>query len=140
MMRSVDWMKMTRADVVNFLWKYGVSTKYLKNRLRRLSLAVPNDIHALTDMSTFDVLNRPLEGKAFDSIAVGIRTQSAAERRFPDALVAAHIEAVALGTVPKETLAWMLDVDPGEIEVHPPQSRSVDLDEFAASLGLAAKV
>lgn len=139
LMRSVDWMTHTRVDVINFLWTYGVSTKYLQNRLRKLSLAVTHEVRALLELSTFDVLNRPLAGKAFESIAVGVRTQRAAERRFPDALVAAHMEAVALGTAPKETLAWMLDVDPDEIDVHPPQARSIDLDELAASLGLAAE-
>lgn len=55
------------------------------------------------------------------------------------ALVAAHIEAVALGTVSKETLAWMLDVNPEEIDVHPPQPAGVNLDDLEPNLALAAR-
>jgi len=138
LMRSIDWMTMPVAGVVNFLWNQGISTKYLANRLRKLRLAIPDATRTLLELSTFDVLNRPLDGKDFERVAVGLRTQGSAERRFPNALVAAHMEAVALGTVPKETLAWMLDVTPEEIEVHPPQSSSLNLDDLAAELGLTA--
>lgn len=137
--RAVDWMTVTRLDVVNFLWESGVSTKYLATRLRKLSVPARAEVWQLLDLSTFDVLNRPLEGKAFSPFAVGARTQRAAERRFPEALIAAHVEAVTLGKVPKETLAWMLDVSPEDIDVHPPQSNSLDLDGLAAELGLAAE-
>ena len=138
-MRSFDWWNTQEAGVVNFLWKHGVSTKYLMNRLRKLGLRVRQEVWSLLELSTFDVLNRPLEGKTFTPLAIAVRTQRAAERRFPDVLVAEHMEAVAVGKVPKETLAWMLDVDPESIEVHPPQTKGVDLDGLAASLGLAAK-
>ena len=138
-MRSIDWWTTGQSDVVNFLWKYGVSTKYLSTRLRKLGLRVRKEVWDLLDLSTFDVLNRPLEGKTFTSLAVAVRTQRAAERRFPDALVAAHMDAVAVGMAPKETLAWMLDVAPESIEVHPPQTDAVDLDAVAASLGLAVE-
>lgn len=137
-MRSVDWENTNRLQTVNFLWDYGVSTKYLANRLRKLSLPARPEVWQLLELSTFDVLNRPLEGKTFSPIAVGTRTQRAAERRFPEALIAAHMEAAAMGKVAKETLAWMLDVSPEEIDVHPPQSTSVNLDDLAAELGLAA--
>ncbi|MGO4145729.1 ImmA/IrrE family metallo-endopeptidase [Paenarthrobacter sp. YAF11_1] len=138
-MSSFDWWTTGQSDVINFLWKHGVSTKYLSNRLRKLGLRVRKEVWDLLELSTFDVLNRPLEGKTFTSLAVAVRTQRAAERRFPDALVAAHMDAVAVGEAPKETLAWMLDVDPEGIEVHPPQTDAVDLDDLAATLGLAAK-
>jgi transcriptional regulator with XRE-family HTH domain len=138
LMRTINWMDLPVAGVVNFLWSQGISTKYLANRLRKLRLDIPDATRSLLELSTFDVLNRPLDGKAFERISVGRRTQVSAERRFPNDLVAAHMEAVALGTVPKETLAWMLDVTPEEIEVHPPQSSSIDLDDLAAELGLAA--
>lgn len=137
-MRSVDWSNTTRLEVVNFLWDYGVSTKYLANRLRKLSLTARAEVWQLLELSTFDVFSRPLEGKSFSPFAVAVRTQRAAERRFPEALIAAHMEAAAVGKVAKETLAWMLDVSPEEIDVHPPQSTSVNLDELAAELGLAA--
>ncbi|MBT2550967.1 ImmA/IrrE family metallo-endopeptidase [Arthrobacter sp. ISL-65] len=136
--RSVDWETIKRLEIVNFLWETGVSTKYLANRLRKLSVRARAEVWQLLDQSTFDVLNRPLEGKTFSPIAVGVRTQRAAERRFPEALIAAHVEAVTMGKVPKETLAWLLDVSPDEIDVHPPQSTSIDLDDLAAELGLAA--
>lgn len=137
-MRSIDWESAKRLEVVNFLWDYGVSTKYLANRLRKLSLAARAEVWQLLELSTFDVLNRPLEGKTFSPLAVAIRTQRAAERRFPEALIAAHMEAVAVGKVAKETLAWMLDVSPEEIDVHPPQPTGLNLDDLAAELGLAA--
>lgn len=137
-MRAMDWTTAGRIDVVNFLWDSGVSTKYLANRLRKLSLPYSDEVRNLLSLSTFDVLNRPLEGKSFTPFAVGARTQRAAERRFPDALIAAHMEAVAIGKAPKETVAWMLDVAPDDLDVHPIQSQPVDLDDLAASLGLAA--
>lgn len=136
LMRSVDWMTTTRLEVVNFLWDHGVSTKYLQNRLRRMGLPVRDEVRDLLALSTFDVLNRPLEGKTFTPFAAAARTQRAAERRFPDALIAAHMEAVALGKIQKGTLAWMLAVKPEDIDVHPAQAQSVDLDDLAASLGL----
>lgn len=138
-MRSVDWENTNRLEIVNFLWNHGVSTKYLANRLRRLALLARTEVWDLLEQSTFDVLNRPLEGKSFSPLAVAVRTQRAAKRRFPEALIAAHVEAVATGKVAKETLAWMLDVAPEEIDVHPPQSTSVDLDDLAAELGLAER-
>jgi transcriptional regulator with XRE-family HTH domain len=136
--RSIDWENAARLDVVNFLWDYGVSTKYLANRLRKLSIPARAEVWQLLELSTFDVLNRPLDGKTFSPFAVGARTQHAAERRFPEALIAAHMEAAAMGKAPKETLAWMLDVSPEEIDVHPPQPTGIDLDDLAAELGLAA--
>lgn len=136
--RSVDWENAKRLDVVNFLWEYGVSTKYLANRLRKLSIPARADVWQLLQVSTFDVLNRPLDGKSFTPFAVAARTQRSAERRFPEALIAAHMEAAAMGQAPKETLAWMLDVSPDEIDVHPQQPTGVDLDDLAAELGLAA--
>lgn len=138
-MRAVDWAKTTRLEVVNFLWDHGVSTKYLANRLRKLSLTARAEVWQLLELSTFDVFSRPLEGTSFSPFAVAARTQRAAERRFPEALIAAHMEAASTGKVAKETLAWMLDVSPEEIEVHPPQSASVNLDDMAAELGLVAK-
>jgi len=136
MMRSIDWTTTTRAAVINFLWEQGVSTKYLQNRLRSLGLPIREELRALLTLSTFDVLNRPAEGKMFTPFEVGARTQRAAERRFPDALIAAHMEAVALGKVPKGTLAWMLDVKPEDIDVHPAESQRTNLDDLAVSLGL----
>lgn len=55
------------------------------------------------------------------------------------ALVAAHMEAVALGTVPKETLAWMLDVKPEEIDMNSSRHSGVNLDDLATELGLGAR-
>lgn len=138
-MRTVDWTTTTRVAVVNFIWDHGISTKYLQTRLQKLGLSARPEVWELLKNSTFDVLKAPLEGRKFSSVDVAARTQRAAERRFPDSLIAAHMDAVALGKAPKETLAWMLDVDPESIEVHPPQTQVLDLDDLAASLGLAAK-
>jgi hypothetical protein len=65
------------------------------------------------------------------------RMDRAAVRRFPVALLAAHVDAIGAGTAPKATLAWMLGVAESEVEVdEPPAESEGDLEKLARELGL----
>lgn len=61
---------------------------------------------------------------------------AAATRRFPLALQEAHLALIARGSLPKSTLAWMLDVDEDSLEVdEPAPPKPMGSAELAAVLG-----
>lgn len=138
-LRAIDWDNFGELHALNFIWAQGVSTKYLQYRLLKLGIPTSPAVKDLLELSTFSAMHKPVPGKRFDSLSIAARTAQAAERLFPSSLVAAHMEAVEGDKAPKETLAWMLDVDPDQIEIQAPKPSTIDLDDLAATLGLAAR-
>jgi hypothetical protein len=68
---------------------------------------------------------------------ITIRMDQAAQRSFPLSLQERHIKKIATGELGKQTLAWMVGVDPARLEVDSPaDTTEMGTDELAAALGL----
>lgn len=123
------------ARVAQFVWEHGISTEALGRRLAKLRVDVPDHVAQCLSLPTQTLLRRHWEGcGARDEIT--LRMDAASQRRFPIGLQEAHLDAVATGRIGKETLAWMLGVQPDELEVEAPPPESMSTEELAAALGL----
>jgi hypothetical protein len=145
-MRAIDWAAVDEAAIARHLWTYGVSTEALANRLRSLDLPVPPVLTARPEGSTMRLLRRqraalPVTGRPGSPFTVvdpiTHRFNGAAERRIPEALVAAHLDGIAEGRLGKGTLAWLLEVDPEDIEVDEVTAdEHMTADVLSAALGI----
>jgi len=133
--RAVDWESVSDAELARFIWDRGVSTAALRHRLEALLPQLPARVARWADSTTQRLLryHLPIDGE-LDAITT--RMDEAAQRRFPLALQEAHLKQVEDGVIGKATLAWMLDVDPAELEVDSPEVAQADADELASALGL----
>lgn len=128
LVRSVDWARISEAELSAFLWRTGVSTQALLTRLAGLGINGPTQIPAPVAMLRRHVIP---SGPAQDPVTDRLR--DAAARRFPTRLLARHEEE---GDHPR-TLSWMLGAplvagdDPDEL----PQP--VNADDLAELFGLA---
>src|SRR5699024_11423974 len=102
------------------LWGTGVSTSALRSRLNALKIATSAEISDALELTPQALLRRYWHGGEGDPITE--RMTKAATRRFPDWIKAAHLEKIAQGNLGKETLAWMLGIEPSEIEVEEPEA------------------
>lgn len=134
---TVDWENDDPARLAKFLWDTGVSTGALRHRLNVLGIQPNAPIANALTWTTQKVLRRYPEWNSDTTDEVTARMEAAASRRFPFALQAAHVDLVSSGRVPKATLAWMLGVDEGEIEIEEPEPVWGDVDELARELGIA---
>ncbi|GAA2166880.1 ImmA/IrrE family metallo-endopeptidase [Pedococcus bigeumensis] len=143
--RNVDWAACDEADLARHLWAYGVSTEALANRLSTLGLPVPAILTVRPAGSTMRLLRRQREalpvmtypGTPFAVIdPITHRFNAAAERRIPEALIAAHLDGIAAGRLNKGTLAWLLEVTPDEVEVEEPLPETMTTDQLMSALGL----
>lgn len=133
--RTVDWESMSDEDLARFIWNHGVSTDALRIRLEALLPRVPARLVRWAGRATQRLLRYHLPvARELDEITV--RMDEAAQRRFPLALQEAHLRQVEDGAVGKATLAWMLDVDPADLEVDSPEVAQAGTDELASALGL----
>ncbi|MDO9395064.1 MAG: XRE family transcriptional regulator [Herbiconiux sp.] len=132
-----DWTSMTPPAVAAFLWDAGVSTEALRRRLGSLALPVSARLTALLQNPTQRVLADHLAPRDARGSLISERMARASARRFPPELIAAHTRAVAVGSVSPATLAWMLDVDPAELENELASSVEApgDLDWLAREFG-----
>ncbi|WP_426517512.1 helix-turn-helix domain-containing protein [Diaminobutyricibacter sp. McL0618] len=136
-MMAVDWDAMSPAELAYRLWEWGVSTSTLANRLDTLNIKPTIEIGGLLGLKTQTVLRRYWTGNDGLDDLITTRMDRAAVRRFPVALLAAHVDAIGAGTAPKATLAWMLGVAESEVEVdEPPAESEGDLEKLARELGL----
>lgn len=144
-MRGIDWASAEEPDLARMVWRLGVSTEALANRLRGLRLPVPRVLEARPEGSTMRLLRRqrsvlPTQYHPGTSFVIAdpitFRFNSAAERRIPEPLVSAHLDGIAEGRLNKGTLAWLLEVDPEDIDVDEPEHEPVSGDELMAALGL----
>jgi hypothetical protein len=68
---------------------------------------------------------------------IGARMQRSAERRVPARLMKGLRDGVEAGRLRPGTLAWLLDVDPGTLELdEPDQSNELSVDDASYLLGL----
>lgn len=144
--RGIDWAASNEADLARHLWSYGVSTEALANRLNTLNLPVPAILTARPEGSTMRLLRRQRDalpamtypGTPFAVIdPITHRFNAAAERRIPEALIAAHLDGIASGRLNKGTLAWLLEVAPDDVEVDEPLApEALTTDQLISALGI----
>lgn len=133
--RSTDWGGISRADLAERVWVWGVSADALRRRLAALDAEVSSDIASALEQKTQGLLRRSWTG-AQPGDPITTRMAAAGRRRFPAWLTASHQERIAQGAVGRATLAWMLDVDPDTLEVEGPEEiMEPSLDELEALLG-----
>lgn len=134
-MRGIAWDRLDLPAVANIVWAWGVSTDALRRRLNTLSLEPSSAVGAALDGSTQKLLRRHWSG-AVAGDPITRRMAEAGERRFPGWLQEAHLERIAEGAIGKGTLAWMLGVPEGSLELDEPRGAVELSDEaFAALLG-----
>ncbi|GAA5063631.1 helix-turn-helix domain-containing protein [Nocardia callitridis] len=131
-----DWQQMDERDVAEFLWRTGVSTMALKNRLASLGVLVSAEVVAALKGST-PALIRANVGEDHGVIGGAnrliARQQQSAARVFPSALVDALQRRVEAGAASPEYLAWVLGVTVDEIDFPEPDDES----QFDAAFGEA---
>lgn len=144
--RGINWVACDEAELARHLWAYGVSTEALANRLHTLNLPAPAILTARPEGSTMRLLRRQRDalpamthpGTPFAVIdQITHRFNAAAERRIPEALLAAHLDGIAAGRLNKGTLAWLLEVTPDEVEVDEPLApEQLSTDQLMSALGI----
>ncbi len=136
-MRSVDWSNMDEPALASWIWEAGVSTEALARRFSGLSMQVPPKINTCLGQSTQRLLRRHWRPTSADVDPITLRMDESASRRFPITLQDAHISAIADGRLGKGTLAWMLGINPIDLEVDMPSvDNSVESEDLAELLGL----
>jgi Zn-dependent peptidase ImmA (M78 family) len=134
-LEKIDWASVTDEQLADLIWRLGVSTKALCQRVSALLGSAPERVMYWAAFPTQRLLRYHLPGDAeLDEIT--IRMDAASQRRFPLALQEAHLERAASGAVGTATLAWMLGIDPSALEVDTPVIPEVDVDDLASALGL----
>ncbi|MDO5747716.1 MAG: XRE family transcriptional regulator [Actinomycetaceae bacterium] len=113
-----DWQNMSEGELANLVWQYRVSTQALKVRLNSLKIATSSKVQASLELATFALLRKYLKKNGgSDPFSVASRYGSASERFIPTSLLEAVEAAVMKGDAPKESLAYLLDTSPDEIEL-----------------------
>lgn len=133
---EMDWFWITAEELARRVWDLGVSTKALSNRLNTLGIERSELVDWWAAYPTQRLLRR--HGVELDGTEdqITVRMDQAAQRRFPVSLQERHLKRIATGELGKQTLAWMMDVDPDRLEVDvPPDPIEVDDDTLSAVLG-----
>lgn len=137
-LRALDWLSLSPSVLANRVWKAGVSTEALFRRLNYLSIPLSPLVAKWAEQPTQRLLRRHWvpDENGFDPITV--RMDDAASRRFPLSLQEEHLTMIADGALGKGTLAWMLGIDPTDLEIDsPPADEEISPDDLAAALGLS---
>jgi Zn-dependent peptidase ImmA (M78 family)/transcriptional regulator with XRE-family HTH domain len=135
--RDAGFDSMTSSDLAAWVWTHGISIQTLRHRLTTLRIQPSPAVEDAATGSTQRLLRRHLRTDDPFADEVSERMTDAAGRRFPQALRSAHLDRVESGTIGPETLAWMLDLPVGALEVEVPDPPTGDLSALATSLGLA---
>lgn len=137
-MVAIDWTALDRHQLASFLWERGVSTSATKQRLQSIGLQISDDVAEALKWTTQKLLRRHgnLKKNSFWSDPITDRMEKAISRHFPTWLVAAHLDGIAEGRIHKGTVAWMLEVDPDELEVEEPEpTKPLSSDDLMGLLG-----
>lgn len=136
LIRSIDWTTATSSIVAEFVWRTGVSTEALGNRLTGTRTRIGPEVAAALGLKTQALLRQ--SDVPADPELISERMRDATQRRFPSHLVDAHRAAVSEGTLGPQILAWMLDVDAAVLEEElAPPAVPADVDWLARELGLS---
>ena len=134
-LEKIGWDSVTDEQLSDLVWRLGISTKALCQRLFVLQGNAPERVVYWAAFATQRLLRYHLPGDAeLDEITT--RMDSASQRRFPLSLQEAHLERAASGAVGTATLAWMLGIDQTALEVDTPTVPEADVDDLASALRL----
>lgn len=142
-MRATRWEVLDAGQLADAVWNLGVSTHALSLRLRNLNLD-QGIVQDWATQPTQRLLRRHWDEEP-DEVGnlrvfrdrITDRMTEAATRRFPRWLREAHLDKIAKGTLGKGTVAWMLDVQPDQLQVDEPAlPQPVDTNDLAKALGL----
>ncbi|MCM3883985.1 XRE family transcriptional regulator [Frankia sp. R82] len=131
---QVEWASLDSAGLADMVWQRGVSIDALARRLNAVHGELPTLVGEWAGQKTQRLLRRHWESRTGED-EITLRMQAAARRRFPLELTEAHLAGIATGALGKETLAWMLGVDPDEVEVDMPSAPEVNVDDLVEVLG-----
>ncbi|HEX4058895.1 MAG TPA: ImmA/IrrE family metallo-endopeptidase [Galbitalea sp.] len=104
---SRDWLEPLEADVADFVWESGVSTRALASRLRSLKIETSPGVRAMLASSTSRLV---LRSSILLKDPSGLQRRAAASStpRLPFDLVDAHRTAIAEGRISSDSLDWLL--------------------------------
>jgi Zn-dependent peptidase ImmA (M78 family) len=137
-MRAMDWERIDARELAQRVWDLGVSTDALERRLSSLRVVRSPLVTEWAAQTTQGLLRRHWHGWRGSVVdPITRRMGEAAARRIPLALQEAHLELIARGSLGKGTLAWLLEVDPDDLEVEmPAPGPEISSDELARALGI----
>ncbi|MFC6715052.1 helix-turn-helix domain-containing protein [Branchiibius cervicis] len=122
---GTDWATLTDAALAQLVWDLGVSTKSLAHRLDKVYGRAPDRVNEWASRPTQRLIRLHLPSDPGVGDELTERMDAASQRRFPVTLQLAHLDRIASGEIGKETLAWMLGVQPESLEVDTPQASAV---------------
>lgn len=117
--RAIDWQSLQPSGLADLVWELGISTQALGIRLENLRIQTSDSVVGLLALKTQALLRRHWGGR-HNGDPITERMAAASSRHFPEWLRHAHLERIATGAVHKDTLAWMLGIDPEGLEVDEP--------------------
>lgn len=134
-LRGLDWSAITPEELAQRVWTRGVSVDALGRRLRGLGIRSPL-VEDWIGRPTQRLLRKHL-ASARGADMITRRMDAASARRFPAHLQDAHLRLISEGKLRKDTLAWMLDVDPNELELdEPARPNPLSASDLSAALGI----
>lgn len=104
---SVDWSAIGESELADLVWRRGVSSTALAQRLRSLKQEVGPVAHRLLSGRTAALVRRGAILRRDPGLLVR-RVAASSVPRFPEELVEAHRTAVAEGGIGQDHLDWML--------------------------------
>ncbi|NKY49685.1 helix-turn-helix domain-containing protein [Nocardia vermiculata] len=119
-----NWQHMDERGLANFLWRTGVSTAALKNRLDVLRVQVSSRVAAAMQESTPRLIRAHADAPACVQSVI-VRQQRSSARRFPSTVVDALQSRVEIGAASPRDLAWVLDVPIDEIDFPEPDDEQL---------------
>jgi Zn-dependent peptidase ImmA (M78 family) len=131
-----NFPEITAEGLARWVWDHGVSTDATARRLSAFGISGSEAVAEWAGQPTQRLLRRHWRSPEPGLDAISDRMADAAQRHFPQALLRAHVARVETGEIGPETLAWMLDVRPAELELEVPEPPRGDLDQLADELGL----
>lgn len=135
--RSAGFPNITAEALAEWVWDRGVSTDATARRVAACGLDASDVVLEWSTQPTQRLLRWHWRSPKPGLDAISERMAAAAGRHFPQALLRAHIARVETGAIGPEALAWMLDVDPSELDLEVPEPPTGDTDALADELGLS---
>ncbi|HXC77828.1 MAG TPA: XRE family transcriptional regulator [Candidatus Acidoferrum sp.] len=125
----------TEASLARTIWKLGISTEALRNRLTSARVQANSAVMEALRTPTPRLLRANVH--AFDDSGEGInqvtaREQAASARRFPLTLLSALQTQTEHGAASPAHLSWALDVPVDDIEFPEPDKKTADYERMLA--------
>jgi Zn-dependent peptidase ImmA (M78 family) len=106
LLTAVDWLGIGQSELADFVWRSGVSTRALAQRLDSLKLEVAPGVRRLLGLRTMALVQRG-DILSAEPLLRQLRVAQASAVRFPLDLVEAHRVGLAAGGMDASSLEWM---------------------------------